>query len=78
MSRQDHLNHKPNEAGIAAIEKLKLAVIAVDAAIEETMPAGREKSLALTKLEECRMWAVKGIVFANHDDVNEIDGGASA
>lgn len=27
----------------------------------EQAPNGREKSLAFTKLEECVMWAVKGI-----------------
>jgi hypothetical protein len=27
----------------------------------QKVPLGREKSLALTKLEECVMWAVKGI-----------------
>lgn len=75
MSKKDHLNHKPNAAGIAAIEKLKLKIIELDDMIHETMLDSREKSLALTKLEECRMWAVKGIVFANHDGVNEIDGG---
>lgn len=75
MSRQDHLNHKPNAQGIELIETLKRAVINLDEAIQATMLDGREKSLALTKLEECRMWAVKGIVFDNHDGVNEIDGG---
>lgn len=75
MSRQDHLNHKPNAAGIEKIEKLKAWIIGLDDIIQSTLPDGREKSLALTKLEECRMWAVKGIVFANYDGVNEIDGG---
>ena len=29
--------------------------------IDEKVPAGREKSLAVTKLEESIMWAVKGL-----------------
>ena len=71
----------------AALEELvgyaiahRLPIVAggdlLDQTIQDTMPEGRERSLALTKLEECRMWAVKGIVFANHDGVNEIEGGA--
>lgn len=31
--------------------------------LEATMPECRERSLAITKLEECSMWANKGIVF---------------
>jgi hypothetical protein len=30
-----------------------------------TIPNCRERSLALTKLEECSMWATKGIVLLN-------------
>jgi hypothetical protein len=72
MALEDHLNHKPNAEGIATIERIKTAIINLDHAIEENLPSGREKSVALTKLEECRMWAVKGAVFANTEAVNEI------
>lgn len=72
MAEKDHLNHKPNAAGVVAIENIKRAVIALDNAIQENMPEGRDRSLALTKLEECRMWAVKGAVFANHESIDEI------
>lgn len=70
--KADHLNHKPNEAGVSAIEDIKRAVIQLDDAIENNLAPGREKSLALTKLEECRMWAVKGAVFQNSESVQEI------
>lgn len=33
--------------------------------IMQTVPASRERSLAITKLEEASMWANKGIVFSN-------------
>lgn len=73
MSEKDHLNHKPNAQGIKDIEEIKSVIIALDATINRVLPDGREKSLALTKLEECRMWAVKGAVFANAESVNEIE-----
>lgn len=31
------------------------------------VPSSRERSLAITKLEECSMWANKAIVFAETD-----------
>lgn len=74
MSKQDHLNHKPTAQGIELIEKLKSKIIELDEIINTVMVNGREKSLALTKLEECRMWAVKGIVFSNTESVNDIEG----
>lgn len=33
------------------------------AAVIETLPNSRYRSLALTKLEECSMWAKKATVF---------------
>ena len=65
MPVSDHLNHKPNPAGIVAIENIRRSIIALEETLDLTVPAGREKSLALTKLEECRMWAVKGAVINN-------------
>lgn len=73
MAKKDHLNHKPNAEGVKAIEEIKRVVIALDATINRVLPDGRDKSLALTKLEECRMWAVKGAVFANSESVDEIE-----
>lgn len=72
--RKDHLNHKPSEAGIKSIEEVKKCVIALDEAIDKHVPTSREKSLALTNLEQCRMWAVKGIAISNYDSINEIEG----
>jgi hypothetical protein len=71
MSRNDHLNHRPDEAGIAKIAELRRAIINLDSLIDQLVPNSREKSLAQTKLEECRMWAVKGIVLQYPAD--EID-----
>lgn len=40
--------------------------------IIELVPEGREKSLALTKLEESVMWAIKGIAL-NQSAVDTMD-----
>ena len=32
-------------------------------AIEDVLPPGRERSLAMTKLEECLMWVNRGIAL---------------
>ncbi len=61
--KNDHLNHKPDVDGIQTLEILREKIIELDALIESIVPASREKSLAFTKLEECRMWAVKGVVM---------------
>jgi len=65
MPLTDHLNHKPDAEGIAKIERLRKAVIDLEALIDELVPAesGREKAVAKTNLEQVRMWAVKGIVL---------------
>lgn len=63
MPLNDHLNHTPDARGVDAISRIRRLIIQLDAAIEQLVPPGREKSLAMTKLEECRMWAVKGIVL---------------
>ena len=43
------------------VDALRHAAKAFGAAVEAHVPAGREQALAITKLEECLMWAVKGI-----------------
>lgn len=56
-------NVKPTEAGIAEIESLRFAAKAFGFVIL-AQPPSRERSLAITKLEEAVMWAVKGVVLA--------------
>jgi hypothetical protein len=46
---------------LAVIENVKTLAGYLHTQITDSVKAGREKSLALTKLEECVMWAVKGI-----------------
>lgn len=56
-------NQTPDEAQIVAIEDVRLIGKRMAAIIAEVCPAGREKSLAGTHLEETVMWAVKAIIL---------------
>lgn len=49
------------ETQINAVEILKIQAEYLAYLIRETTDYSRETSLAITKLEECIMWAVKGI-----------------
>jgi hypothetical protein len=44
-----------------AVKSIKEFAEELHACIYGQVKEGREKSLALTKLEECVMWAVKGV-----------------
>lgn len=63
MSREDHLLHTPDETGTQKCEDLRRYFINLEEILETYVPASRELSLAKTKLEEARMWAIKGIVM---------------
>ena len=54
---------KPNDENVAKIEALREDFKVLFAKLNE-LPDSRENSLAKTKLEECAMWAIKGIVFS--------------
>lgn len=54
-------NHRPTDDEIHAIEALREDFIGVAEAVEDVCPESRERSLAITKLEEALMWAVASI-----------------
>lgn len=56
---------KPDEAGIKQIESVRSKCKELHELLL-TLPECRERSLAITKLEEVSMWANKGIVFNNN------------
>lgn len=60
--------HRPNDEQIAQIATVREGCKALHAVIL-TLPPCRERSLAITKLEEVSMWANKGIVMANEGPV---------
>jgi hypothetical protein len=56
---------KPNEAMVNSITRVREMCKVLHALLVTAMPPSRERSLAITKLEECSMWANKGIVFSD-------------
>lgn len=54
----------PTAASVEAIRNVRKAMMDLHDLILSTMPASRERSLAVTKLEESSMWANKAIVFS--------------
>ncbi len=53
--------HKPKDGQPAIYQDIRDTAKAFAYKIDEFVPSGREKSLALTKLEEAVMWANAGI-----------------
>ena len=53
---------KPTDESLILITKLREAFSQLDDLITTVCPTSREKSLALTKLEEVSMWGVKAVV----------------
>lgn len=57
-------NHTPNDEQIASIEQVRVAIKDAGHAIVAFCPNGRERSLALTALEELTFWSVAAIARA--------------
>ena len=56
-------NQTPDIYTIETIETLRAYGKDLGCKIIDLLPESREKSIALTKLEECVMWAVKSAVM---------------
>lgn len=59
--RWNMTNHTPSEGAILVIEALREGFIALAENVEVACPPSRERSLALTNLEQALMWAVASI-----------------
>jgi hypothetical protein len=55
-------NRAPKGLQNDALDDITAAMLEA-AAVIETLPPSRFRSLAMTKLEECSMWAKKAVVF---------------
>lgn len=53
---------------LAAIENVTAAFADVLAQLDMHVPLGREKSLAVTKVEEAKMWAAKAVMAYDRSD----------
>lgn len=60
--KKTYAYHKPSEAGLAKITQLRKLFSGVQDQIEQLAPQSRERSVALTNLEQTAMWAIKAVV----------------
>lgn len=63
--------HKPSEDGLRRIKDLRESFSELYDEVESLAPASRERSLAITALEEAAMWAIKAVVV--HDPESVVD-----
>lgn len=54
--RNQHSHHTPNKEGADLFHSIRQRVLDLAIFIEDKIPNGRDKALAQTKLDECRMW----------------------
>jgi len=54
--------HELTDDEAALIDDIEARVADLRAAIERGTKPGRERALAITKLDEARLWAVEGVV----------------
>lgn len=66
MSRLD--SKQVDELQLKRIQDLNLAARYLEYRINELCPKGRERKIALQKLEEVMMWANKAIAFEGADE----------
>jgi hypothetical protein len=59
----------PTPESVETLSRLRGAMKDLHDAIIDMVPNSRERSIAITKLEECSMWVNKGIVFHQADPV---------
>ena len=62
--------HKPSEVQIIQIAAVRERCKSLHDLIL-TLPVNRERSLAITNLEQVSMWANKGIIMADEGPVSE-------
>lgn len=65
MDKEDLINrfnyHSPDEEKAKAHANVRATLLWAASLINELIPEGREKSLAVTKLEEAMFWANAGL-----------------
>lgn len=56
-------NRPPTPEQAKILDAITEQMLATGAVLEENLPSSRYRSLAMTKLEECSMWAKKATIF---------------
>ena len=68
MAKHPFDYHRPSETQVKQIEAIRQGCKALHDGIL-ALPPSRERSLAITKLEEVSMWANKGIIMADEGEI---------
>lgn len=71
MIKKTYAYHKPSEQGLRIINDLRELFSGLHRHIEDLCPASRERSTALTRLEDAAMWAIKSVVL--NDEQAEVE-----
>lgn len=71
--KKTYAYHKPSEAGIEKIAKLRQAFSDLEVLIEELALNSRERSIAITQLQLTSMCAIKAVVTCDPESVAEGD-----
>lgn len=56
-----HYSKKVTTEQLGSMDEIRAKATELDELIAQKCPGSRESSLAMTKLEECSMWAIKAI-----------------
>lgn len=71
MAQKTYAYHKPGKKGMEKIAELRKAFSDLHDKILATAPETRERSVALTNLEQSAMWAIKSVVCNDPESVME-------
>ena len=63
--------HKPSAEGLKRVAMIRQAFTTLDTTIKELAPETRERSVAITNLEQAAMWAIKSVVCNDPESVVE-------
>ena len=70
--KKTYAYHSPSPDSLALITKIRTAASFLDDVITTCAPASRERSVAITKLEEAAMWAIKAVVCNDPSSKREV------
>jgi hypothetical protein len=64
--------HKPTSESKKKMQSIRVRCVGLHKALLEHVPESRERSLAITNLEQAAMWANKAIAFNQPEEVVEV------